>query len=104
MSGGAMNDYIFLMHNDARDGKRNRGDEWAAYFAQLRQAGAFQGGSAIGDGVCMSKAGTPPGITPQRSGYIRVQAESLNRARELVQGNPVFEAGGTVEIRELPKT
>jgi hypothetical protein len=33
-----------------------------------------------------------------------VQAENLERARELVQGNPVFEAGGTVEIRELPKT
>jgi hypothetical protein len=96
-----MNDYIFLMHNDA---KRNRADEWAAYFSQLRQAGAFQGGSAIGDGVCMSKAGTRRVITPQLSGYIRLQAESLNQARELVQGNPVFEAGGTVEIRELPKT
>jgi hypothetical protein len=99
-----MNDYIFLMHNDANDEKRTRGDEWAAYFAQLRQVGAFQGGSAIGDGVCMSKAGAPPGITPQLSGYIRVQPESLNRARELVQGNPIFEAGGTVEIRELPKS
>jgi hypothetical protein len=99
-----MNDYIFLMHNDAKDAKRTRGDEWAACFAKLRQAGAFQGGSAIGDGVCLSKAGTPPGITPQLSGYIRVQAESLNRARELVQGNPIFEAGGTVEIRKLPKT
>jgi hypothetical protein len=99
-----MNDYIFLMHNDARDEERNHGDEWAAYFAKLRQAGAFQGGSAIGDGVCLSKTGTPPGITPQLAGYIHVQAESLNQARELVQGNPVFEAGGTVEIRELPKT
>lgn len=99
-----MIDYIFFMHNDARDEKRNQGDEWAAYLAQLQQAGAFQGGSAIGDGVCLSKTGNAPAITPQLSGFIRVQAESLNRARELVQGNPVFEAGGTVEIRELPKT
>ncbi len=35
---------------------------------------------------------------------IRVQAESLSLTRELVQGNPVFEAVGTVEIHELPKT
>src|SRR5579872_6273686 len=91
--GGAMNDYIFLMHNDAKDGKRDRGDEWAAYIAQLQNAGAFQGGSAIGDGVCISKSGNPPGITSQVSGFIRVQAESLNRAREFVSGNPVFEAG-----------
>lgn len=54
-----MNDYIFLMHNDAPDdGKRD---------------------------------------------YIRVKAGSLTDARALVVGNPVFEAGGTVEIRELPR-
>lgn len=99
-----MNDYILLMHNDAQGETRDRGAEWAAYLAQLQQAGAFQGGSAIGDGVCLSKAGTPPGITSQLAGYIRVQAESWDRARELVHGNPVFEAGGTVEIRELPRT
>jgi hypothetical protein len=99
-----MNDYILFMHNDAKDGQHNRGDEWGAYFARLQKSGAFQGGSTIGDGVCLTKAGTAPDITPQLAGYIRVQAEDLNRARELVQGNPVFEAGGTVEIRELPKT
>jgi len=37
-------------------------------------------------------------------GYIRVRAENLARAKELVVGNPVFEGSGTVEIRELPKT
>jgi hypothetical protein len=99
-----MNDYILLMHNDAKKGTCGRGDEWAAYFSKLRQLGAFQGGSAIGDGVCLSKGETPPKITSHLSGYIRVQAESLCQARDLVQGNPVFEAGGTVEIRELPKT
>lgn len=48
-----MKDFIFLMHNDARNGGRDRGEEWGDYFARLRQAGAFQGGSAIGDGVCL---------------------------------------------------
>jgi hypothetical protein len=103
-SGYLMNDYIFLMHHDAGDDGHHRDGEWASYIAKLQQAGVFQGGSAIGDGICLSKAGTPPGITSQLSGYIRVQAESLTRAQELVQGNPVFEAGGTIEIRELPKT
>ena len=99
-----MNDYIFLMHNDAQDDGQNSSDRWDAYFAGLRQSGAFQGGSAIGDGLCMSKSSTPVATTAHLSGYIRVQAEDLCRARELVRGNPVFEAGGTVEIRELPKT
>jgi hypothetical protein len=101
-----MNDYILFMHGDTSRGRRTPGsDAWAAYFAKLTQAGAFQGGSAIGDGVCVSKSTVPPpNITQHISGYIRVQAESLNQARDLVSGNPIFEAGGTVEIRELPKS
>jgi hypothetical protein len=97
-----MADYLFLMHNDAKDGDTNRDEEWAAYISKLQQAGAFQGGSAIGRGVCLSKSGRSPEVTSRLSGFIRVQAESLAQARDLVQGNPVFEAGGTVEIRELP--
>lgn len=37
------------------------------------------------------------------AGYLKVQAESLEEARAFLAGNPVFEAGGTVEIRELPR-
>lgn len=100
-----MNDYILFMHaGPAESAGDRRDDEWAAYFAKLKKAGVFQGGSAIGDGICASKSASAPGITQHLSGYIRVQAESLSHARELVIGNPVFEAGGTVEIRELPKT
>ena len=98
-----MNDYIFLMHNDAP--RRDReGDDWGPYLGKLQEAGVFQGGSSIGDGVCVSKSGTASGITPHLSGYIKVRAENLSEARKLVIGNPVFEAGGTVEIRELPRS
>jgi len=99
-----MNDYIFFMHDDAPKEPPRRDDEWADYFTKLRAAGAFAGGSAIGGGVCASKSSVPNEITRQISGYIRVRAESLNAARALVVGNPVYEAGGTVEIRELPRT
>jgi hypothetical protein len=99
-----MNDYILLMHNDAPGGTGDSDDAWAAYFAKLRQSGAFQGGSAIGGGICASKSSSARAITQHVSGYIRVRAESMDSARELVIGNPVFESGGTVEIRELPKT
>jgi hypothetical protein len=100
-----MNEYLLLMHGGTPEGRRERdADEWAVYFAKLRKAGVFQGGSAIGDGVCMSKSSSTPGITAHLVGYIRVRAESLAEARELVTGNPVFEAGGVVEIRELPRS
>jgi len=99
-----MNDYIFFMHDDVPTDSPRRGDEWTYYFTKLRDAGAFAGGSAIGDGICLSKSSVPTTITRQISGYIRVRAGNLNAARELVVGNPVYESGGTVEIRELPGT
>ncbi|HZF12097.1 MAG TPA: hypothetical protein VFE33_25195 [Thermoanaerobaculia bacterium] len=99
-----MADFILFMHNDVPEGQRRPDGDWAAYFAKLRESGAFQGGSSIGDGVCASKSSPPGTITGHISGYIRIRAESLQSARELVVGNPVYEAGGTVEIRELPRT
>ena len=97
-----MPDYIFLMHDDATD--RTRNEAWGPYLAKLRTSGNLQGGSAIGSGVCVRKPGSAPAITAHLSGFIRVVADSLDHARTLVAGNPVFESGGTVEIRELPRT
>jgi hypothetical protein len=95
-----MADYIFLMHDDAAAEE----DGWEPYLKRLQQGGFFQGGSAIGEGVCARKRGAPASLTAHVSGYIRVSAESLDQAKSLLAGNPVFEAGGTVEIRELPRT
>jgi len=95
-----MVDYIFLMHDDATAGD----EDWEPYLRKLRQAGVFQGGSAIGDGVCARKDRSPEPVTANLAGYIRVSANSLDHAKSLLAGNPVFEAGGTVEIRELPRT
>ena len=95
-----MAEYIFLMHDDAEDDDIG----WEPYLRKLRQAGVFEGGSAIGDGVCVRKRGAAPAPTWHLTGYIRVQADSLDQAKSLLSGNPHFEAGGTVEIRELPRT
>jgi hypothetical protein len=97
-----MPDYILLMHNDATAPLNV--DDWGPYIAGLNAADALQGGSAIGEGVCLRKTGPAPGITSHVSGFMRIGAASLDEARGLVSGNPVFEAGGTVEIRELPRT
>lgn len=99
-----MKDYLFLMHNDVAPGSSEGSDTaWGRYISGLRSTGRFEGGSSIGDGVCVRKAGPLSEITAKLGGYIKVQAESLDEARKLLVGNPVFEAGGTVEIRELPR-
>jgi hypothetical protein len=86
------------MHNDAQ----SEGD-WAAYFKKLRESGCFQGGSSIGGGVATRKDGVAPSTSAHLVGYIRVEARDIDHARTLLEGNPVYEGGGTVEIRELPR-
>ncbi|BBK34845.1 hypothetical protein EDC65_2668 [Stella humosa] len=95
-----MDEFILLMHGEvgAPDAA------WGPYLARLRESGAFAGGSAIGDGICVSKEGTAAPVTAHLIGYIRVNAAGIEDVRALLVGNPHFEAGGTVEIRRLPRT
>jgi len=97
-----MADFLLLMHNDYDIGDRS--ENWQPYLALLSSAGALRGGSAVGSGACVRRAGNVPDISRHLVGYVKIEARDLNHARELLQGNPVYEAGGTVEIRELPVT
>jgi hypothetical protein len=97
----AMHDYLFLMHPLPPGSDRNPGD-WGSYLARLRRTGRFGGGSSVGGGVCVSRSGVAP-ISMPLAGYIRVSADSIEDACALLEGNPVIEAGGTVEVRELPR-
>jgi hypothetical protein len=96
-----MAEFILFMHNDA---VADDADDWDVYLRTLKQASAFEGGSEIGDGLCVRKDGSPPAITNHLVGYIRVSADNIDQAKLLLAGNPHYEAGGTVEIRELPRT
>ena len=93
-----MNEYLLLMHG----GTRTEPGSWAAYVARLRSAGCFLGGSSIGGGLCATRSGSPPELTSHLVGYVKIRADDLTEATALLAGNPVYEAGGTVEIRELP--
>ena len=88
-----MPDYLLLMHDDAREPWNKQRDDWGPYIGRLQASGNFQGGSAIGEGVCARKSGAVPIITGHLAGFIRVSAYSLDDARALLIGNPVFEAG-----------
>ena len=99
-----MSDYILLMHNDATQASDPNDDPWGPYLEKLKASGCFDGGSAVGGGVCMNKSGHEVPLADHLVGFIVLSAGSLERARELVVGNPIYEAGGTVEIRELPRS
>ena len=100
-----MNEYILFMHDDAADRAiADDGARWEEYLAALRASGQFDGGSAIGAGVLARKGSSDKPAAADVTGYLRVRAESLQAAKRFLDGNPVYEAGGTVEVRELPRT
>ena len=99
-----MPEFILLMYRDVKDrALADDGQRWEAYFTKLRASGGFLGGSSIGRGVRMRKASATAPSDPGLEGFIRIECASLEAAQTLVDGNPNYEAGGTVEVRELPK-
>lgn len=95
-----MADFLLLMHGDATIPEDDA--LWEAYFERLHASGKFRGGSSIGAGAAFRKTGEPGAVSGHLVGYIKVEASNLEAAREWVIGNPVYDAGGTVEVRELP--
>ncbi|MBL8574843.1 MAG: hypothetical protein JNM13_14300 [Hyphomicrobiaceae bacterium] len=100
-----MPDFVLLMHDDATD-QRAADDPalWNAYVMHLIEADALEGGSAFGGGITLRKGDRTPAPVSRIAGFMRIEAADLAAARALIPGNPVYEAGGTVEIRELPVT
>lgn len=96
-----MADFILLMHGDY---DRSQNEDWQTYLLRLGSAGVLRGGSAIGQGTCVRRSGRSADLSGHLVGYVKIEARDLDHAKELVAGNPVYEAGGTVEIRELPRT
>jgi hypothetical protein len=94
-----MKDFILLMHADTILPERDA--DWEPYIGRLIEMGSFQSGSSIGQGQAFRKEGDAAPLTRQLTGYIKIQADSLEDARAALKGNPTYKAGGTVEIREL---
>ena len=78
-------------------GSGSQGD-WDSYIERLIESGMFRGGSSLGNGVSVSKEDGDGQC--QISGYMRFSAENLNEVRAHLQGNPLYESGGRIEILE----
>jgi len=94
-----MADHLFLMHSDVQAPEEG----WPDYLNRLAATGRFRGGSSIGPGVVKRRGLAPGPVTESLVGFIRVEADNLAGAEAMLAGNPVYEAGGTVEIRLLPE-
>lgn len=99
-----MSDYMLLMHRDAHNPQAAADlERWSEYLAWLQGTGQFEGGSSIGAGLRLRKGRPDQPEDSDLSGFIRVRASSLEEARAFLSGNPVYEAGGSVTVCELPR-
>src|ERR1700761_9509342 len=94
-----MADFIYLMH----EAEPADPAAWEAYVNGLSERGVLRAGSAIGRGRCLKKDGHPPPISSHIVGYVRIEVADMAAAEALLAGNPGYEAGGVIEVRELPK-
>jgi hypothetical protein len=87
------------MHDDATVDENL--SDWGPYLSGLRSSGNFDGGSSLGSGSSHRKGREPHSISGHLVGYLMVSADDLAAASIFLAGNPVYEAGGTVQIRQL---
>ena len=92
-----MSEYMMLMK-----GTGGSPDEWKEYIDKLVASGKFRGGSAMANGVCVVKDGRDTSC--EVTGFMRFEANSRQEVQDLLSGNPVYEAGGKIEISEVVKT
>lgn len=93
-----MNLYLMLNHGSASS------EEWTAYIQLLSSNRHLQGGSALADGISLQNSSFSAPISPTITGYILIQAESLDQAQSLVAQSPIHKSGGTVELFTLVRT
>jgi hypothetical protein len=87
------------MHDDTTVAEDT--EAWGPYLSNLRRGERFDGGSSIAAGRGHRKDGAPAPCADHVVGYLIVHAIDVEAAGAFLHGNPVYEAGGTVEIREL---
>ena len=87
-----MPDYVMLMKGTAESG------DWDTYIEKLVESGLFRGGSSLGKGIAVSKRVADGAC--ETTGYMRFSADSIEDVKELLEGNPVYQAGGCIEILE----
>lgn len=95
-----MTEFLLFMHNDTIGTPTS--SMWDVYLTTLQARGAFLGGSGIGAGETIRRDADAAPVAEQLAGFIRLRAADIDEARTLIKGNPVYECGGTVELRELP--
>ncbi len=93
-----MTEYIMINHGVGTP------ENWDPYFKMLCDNNHMIGGSAVDHGISVKDSAFSNALTTTMTGYLLIQAESLEKAKEIMALSPVHKAGGTVELFTLVKS
>jgi hypothetical protein len=94
-------EYILFIHDNTDTPTKE--EDWEKFITLARKSGLFQGGSEIGKRISLGKKEVAD-TTESVSGYMRFEAEDLEKLKVLLNEHPVLKCGGTLELCELPKS
>jgi hypothetical protein len=72
---------------------------WGEWFGTLGAA-VLDGGNPFGPSTAVQSDGSAGAATAALTGYSIIEADTIELAAKLVDGCPVLESGGTVEVYE----
>ena len=72
---------------------------WHAWYGVLGDK-VLDPGNPLGPPTAVAGGGASPGSSPDTSGYVIIQADSLDDAVALAQSNPHVKSGGQAHIYE----
>lgn len=109
-----MTDYLFLFRgggsgpNPSPEDMQRSLQKWGTWIQGLAQAGKFKAGEPLERGgkiVAGAKKLVTDGPFVESKevvgGYLIVSATNLDEATEMSKGCPIFEDGGSVEVRQI---
>jgi hypothetical protein len=109
-----MSDFLYLFRNGQRSSTPSPEDmqasmqKWSAWIQGLAQKGTVKGGEPLEAGgkvVAGEKKLITDGPFVESKeivgGYLIVVATSLDEATNLSKGCPIFDEGGSVEVRQI---
>ncbi len=94
-------EYILFVHGNSEVEARK--EEWDNFFEAARSSGIFRGGSEIGNRILLGTKDVP-NTTDSIAGYMLFESDSINDIKLLLELHPVYIAGGSLELCELPKS
>lgn len=84
--------------------------QWGQWIEKMSQQGCFKAGDPLGsEGRVVSGNGQQVGDGPYAEakdlvgGYVIVTAASLDDATEIAKGCPIYNTGGTTEVRPISR-